>query len=114
MPLQCIAGWLICGKQKVLLRAVECLVELRIFLIGQGKAYFKLENEKWLVNLMSLSDITTPLNVLNFHVQCPKHTVINLLVAGKAFVAKPAVLSRSISTANCRYFKHLKKISVDH
>ena len=51
VPLHCSCG-------KVLLRFVECLVEIRAFLIGQGKAYPELEDEKWFVKLMFLADIT--------------------------------------------------------
>ena len=58
----CSVRWLSCGK--VLLRFVECLVEIRVFLISQGMAYPELEDEKWLVKLMFLADITTHLNEL--------------------------------------------------
>ena len=44
MPLHCSIRWL--SRVKVLLRFVECLVEIRAFLIGQGKAYPELEDEK--------------------------------------------------------------------
>ena len=44
VPLHCSVRWLSGGK--VLLRFVECLVETKAFLIGQEKAYPKLEDEK--------------------------------------------------------------------
>ena len=58
--LYCSVRWL--NRGKVLLRFDECLVEIRVFLIGQGMAYFELEDGKWLVKLMFLADITTHLN----------------------------------------------------
>ena len=64
VPLRCSIRWLNCGK--VLLRFVEFLFEIRVFLIGQGKAYPELEDEKWLVKLMFLENITTHLNELIF------------------------------------------------
>ena len=63
LPLHCSVGWLSCSK--VVLRFVECLVEIMAFLIGQGKAYPELEEENWLVRLMFLVDITMYLNKLN-------------------------------------------------
>ena len=45
---------------------VECLVEIRAFLIGQGKAYPELEDEKWLIRVMFLADIPPTLANLIF------------------------------------------------
>ena len=58
--LHCSGRWL--NRGKALLRFVECLVEIKVFLIGQGMAYLELEDEKWLLKLMFLADITTHLN----------------------------------------------------
>ena len=44
MPLHCSVRWL--SRGKVLLSFVECLVEIRAFLIVQGMAYLELEDEK--------------------------------------------------------------------
>ena len=57
VPLHCNVRWL-SPPGKVFLRFVKCLVEIRAFLIRQGKAYPELENEKRLVKLMFLMDIT--------------------------------------------------------
>ena len=42
--LYCSVKWL--SHNKVLFRFVECLVEIRAFLIGQGKSYPELEEKK--------------------------------------------------------------------
>ena len=84
------------SRGKVLLRFVECLVEIKAFLIGQGKAYPELEEENWLVKLMFLVDITMHLNELNLRLQGPGKTVIGLFEAWKGFVAKLDVYTRDI------------------
>ena len=112
LPLHCSVRWL--SRGKVLLRFVECLVEIKAFLIEQGKAYPELEEENWLVKLMFLVDITMHLNKLCFRLQGPEKTVIGLSEALKGFVAKLDVYTRDIQTATFHYFKHLKAFSVDH
>ena len=107
----CSVRWLSCGK--VLLRFVECLVEIRVFLIVQGKAYPELEDEKWFVKLMLLAEITTHLNELNFRLQGTGQTVLCLFEVWKGFSSKLDVYTRDIRTATFRYFKHLKAFSVD-
>ena len=54
VPLLCSFRWL--SVDKVLKRFVKCLVEIRTLLIGQGRTYPELEDEKWLVKLMFLAD----------------------------------------------------------
>ena len=112
LPLHCSVRWL--SRGKVLLRFVECLVEKKAFLIGQGKAFPELEEEIWLVKLLFLVDITMHLNELNLRLQGPGKTVIGLLEAWKGFVAKLDIQTPDIQTATFRYFKHLKAFSVDH
>ena len=111
VPLHSSVRWL--SHRKVLLRFVECLVKIRAFLIGQGKAYPELENEKWLVKLMFLVDITTHLNELNLRLQGTGQTVMCLFEVRKGFVSKLDVYTREIQAATFRYFKHLKAFSVD-
>ena len=77
--LHCSVGWF--NRNKVLLRFVECLVDTKVFLVGQGKAYPKLEEENWLVKLMFLADITMHLKKLNLRLQGPEQTVIGLFEA---------------------------------
>ena len=97
VPLHCSVTWLSCGK--VLLRFVECLVEIRVFLIVQGKAYPELKDEKWLVKLMFLADITTHLNELNLRLQGAGKTVMCLFEVWKEFASKLDVYTRDIQTA---------------
>ena len=96
------------------MRFVECLVEIRVFLIVQGKAYPELEDEKWLVKLMFLADITTHLDELNLRLQGAGKTVMCLFEVWKGFASKLDVYTRDIRTATFRYFKHPKAFSVDH
>ena len=96
------------------MRFVECLVEIRVFLIGQGKAYPELEDEKWLAKLMFLADITTHLNKRNLRLQGAGKTVMGLFEIWKGFASKLDVYTRDIRTATFRYFQHLKAFSVDH
>ena len=100
------------SRGKVLSRFVECLVEIKAFLIGQGKSYPELEEENWLVKLMFFADIIMNLNDLRL--QGPGKTMIGLFEAWKGFVANLDVYTRDIQTATFRYFKHLKAFSVDH
>ena len=112
VPLHCSVRWL--SRRKVLLRFVECLVEIRAFLMGQGKAYPELEDEKWLVKLMFLADITTHLNELNLCLHGTGQTVMGIFEVWKGFVFKLDVYTRDILIATFRYSKHLKAFSVDH
>ena len=112
LPLHSSVRWL--SRGKILLRFVECLVEIKVFLIGQGKAYPELVEENWLAKLIFLVDITIHLNKLNLRLQHPGKTVIGLFEAWKSFVAKLDVYTRDIQTATFRYFKYLKAFSVDH
>ena len=110
--LHCSVRWLSCGK--ILLRFVECLIEIRVFFRGQGKADPELEDEKWLVKLMFLADITTHLNELNLHLQGIGKTVMCLFEVCKVFASKLNVYTRDIRIATFRYFEHLKAFSVDY
>ena len=106
VPLHCSVRWL--SRGKVPLMFVECLVEIRAFLIGQGKAYPELKDEKWPVKLMFHVDITTHFDQLNLRLQGTEQTVMCLFEVWKGFVSKLDVYTRDIRTATLRYFKHLK------
>ena len=108
--LHCSVRWLSCGK--ILLRFVECSIEIRVFFRGQGKADPELEDEKWLVKLMFLADITTHLNELNLHLQGTGKTVMCLFEVCKGFASKLDVYTRDIRIATFRYFELLKAFSV--
>ena len=86
MPLHYSVRWLSGGR--ALLRFVECLVEIRTFFLGQGMAYSELEDEKWLVKLIFLVDITTHLNELNLRLQGTGQTVMCLFEVWKGYVSK--------------------------
>ena len=79
LPLHSSVRWL--SRGKVLLRFVECLVQIKAFLIGQGKVYPELEEENWLVKLLFLVDIIMHLKELNLRLQGPGKTVIGLFEA---------------------------------
>ena len=70
------------------MRFVECLVEIRICLIGQIKAYPELEDQKWLVKVMFPADITTYLNELDLRLQDTEQKVMCLFELWKGFVSK--------------------------
>ena len=110
--LHCSVRWLSCGK--ILLRFIKFLVETRVFLIVQEKPSPELEDEKWLVKLMFLADITTHLNELNLHLQGIGKTVMCLFEVCKGFASKLDVYTRDIRIATFRYFEHLKAFSVDY
>ena len=86
VPLHCTARWLSSGK--VLLRFVEYVVDIRTFLRGQCQAYRELDDEKWIVKLMFLADITTHLNKLSVRLQDLGQIVIDLFETRKGFLAK--------------------------
>ena len=88
---------------------VECLVQIRAFLIGQGKAYPELEDEKWLIKLMFPAHVTTHFSELSLRQQGTGQIMMCLFEVWKGFVSK-----LDVQTATFRYFKQLKVLSVDH
>ena len=88
--------YLQCQMVKVAVRfswgSSNCLIEIRVFFRGQGKADPELEDEKWLVKLMFLADITTHLNELNLHLQSIGKTVMCLFEVCKGFASKTECL----------------------
>ena len=77
-------------------------------MIGQGKAYPEVEDEKWLIKVMFLTDITTHFNKLNIRLQGTVQIVMCLFEKWKGFVSK-----LNVQTATFRYFEHLKVFSLD-
>ena len=112
LPLHCTSRWLSCGK--VLVNFVECLDEIKIFLSNQGKHYPELNDQKWLLDLLFLTDITIHLNELNLRLQGAGQTVLNLFETWKSFVAKLDVYIQDVQSSTFRYFKNLQKFSCDH
>ena len=54
-----------CDLPLHLVRFVECLDKIKIFLSNQGNHYPEFNDEKWPVDLLFFTDITTHLNELN-------------------------------------------------
>ena len=95
--LHCSVGWFSGGK--VILTFVKCLVEIRTFLIGPGKANPELEDEKRLVKLMFFADVTTHFNELYLCLQGRGQTVMCVFEVWKGFVSKLDVYMQDIQTA---------------
>ncbi|KAK0139165.1 General transcription factor II-I repeat domain-containing protein 2 [Merluccius polli] len=108
LPLHCSVRWLSGGM--VLDLFVECFDAIKAFLIEKEQDYPELEDEKWLVKLMFLRDITGHLNKFNVQLHGTGQTVLALFDAWTAFVAKIGVYSRDIERGTFRYFKHLKEL----
>ena len=109
LPLHSAVRWLSCGK--VLERFVGCFDAIKAFLHEKGQDYPELEDEKWVMKLMFLADITGHLNELNLKLQGAGQTVLDMYETWAAFVAKLAVLSSDVATSTFRYFKHCRQLS---
>ncbi|KAJ3585356.1 hypothetical protein NHX12_014077 [Muraenolepis orangiensis] len=83
-------------------------------LAENGQDYPELEDEKWVVKLMFLTDITGHLNELNLKLQGAGQTVLDMFDTWKAFVGKLAVFSDDVATSTFRYFSHLRELSTQH
>ena len=112
LPLHCTSRWLSCGK--LLMRFVECRDEIKIVLQNQGKHYPELNDKKWLVNLLFLTDITIHLNELNLRLQGAGQRVLDLFETWKSFAAKLDIYIQDVQSSTFRYFKNLQKFSCDH
>ena len=109
LPLHSAVRWLSSGK--VLERFVSCLDAIKAFLAEKGQNYPELEDEKWIVKLMFLTDITGHLSELNLRLQGAGQTVLDMFDTWTAFVGKLAVFSKDIATSTFRYFRHLRELS---
>ncbi|KAL7394016.1 hypothetical protein ABVT39_019370 [Epinephelus coioides] len=89
--------WLSCGK--VLERIVGCCDAMKAFLAEKGQDFPDLENEKWVVKLMFLMDITGHLNELNHQLQGAGQTVLDMYHTWATFVGKLAFFSRDVATS---------------
>lgn len=107
LPLHSAVRWLSCGK--VLERFVSCNDAIKVFLAKKGQHYPQLEDEKWIVKLLFLADITGHLNELNLRLQGAGQTVLDIFETWTAFVAKLAVFSGDIASST--YFRHLRELS---
>ncbi|KAJ3606325.1 hypothetical protein NHX12_025846 [Muraenolepis orangiensis] len=98
LPLYSAVRWLSCGN--VLERFVGCFDAIKAFLAEKGQDYPELEDEKWVVKLMFLTDITGHLNKLNLKLQGSGQTVLDI--------------SDDVATSTFRYFSHLRELSLQH
>ena len=96
------------------MRLVECLDETKIFFSNQRKRYPELNDKKWLVDLLFLTDITTHLDELNLRLQGAGQTVLDLFETWKSFVAKIDAYIQDVQSSTFRYFKNLQKFLCDH
>ena len=110
LPLHSAVRWLSCGK--VLERFVSCIDAIKVFLAEKGQHYPQLEDEKWILKLVFLADITGHLNELNLRLQGAGQTVLDMFETWNAFVAKLAVFSGDIASSTFRYFRHLREWSL--
>uniref|UniRef100_UPI00358FAF2C general transcription factor II-I repeat domain-containing protein 2-like n=1 Tax=Myxine glutinosa TaxID=7769 RepID=UPI00358FAF2C len=112
IPLHSAVRWLSCGK--VLERFDSCSDAIKAFLAEKGQNYPELEDEKWVVKLMFLTDITGHLNELNLRLQGAGQTVLIMFDTWTAFVGKLAVFSSDVATSTFRYFRHVRQLSSQH
>ncbi|XP_074847014.1 general transcription factor II-I repeat domain-containing protein 2A-like isoform X1 [Carettochelys insculpta] len=108
VPLHSNVHWI--SRGKVLTYFVDYLDAIKIFLSEKGQNYPELYDDKWVTQLMFLTDITTHLNELSFHLPGAGHTVMGLFETWKAFVAKVAGFSTDIDTFAFCYFPHLREL----
>ncbi|KAJ3588231.1 hypothetical protein NHX12_011825 [Muraenolepis orangiensis] len=112
LPLHLAVRWLSCGN--ALERFVGFFDAIKAFLAEKGQDYPELEDEKWVVKLMFLTDITGHLNKLNLKLQGAGQTVLDMFDTWKAFVGKLAIFSGDVATSTFRYFSHLRELSPQH
>uniref|UniRef100_UPI00358FEE4E general transcription factor II-I repeat domain-containing protein 2-like n=1 Tax=Myxine glutinosa TaxID=7769 RepID=UPI00358FEE4E len=112
IPLHSAVRWLSC--RKVLERFVNCFYAIKACLAEKGQNYPELEDEKWVVKLMFLMDITGHLNELNLRLQGAGQTVLDMFDTWTAFVGKLAILSSDVATFTFRYFRHVRELSSQH
>ncbi|KAJ3584302.1 hypothetical protein NHX12_014798 [Muraenolepis orangiensis] len=112
LPLHSAVRWLSCGK--ALEWFVGCFDAIKAILAEKGHDNPELEDEKWVVKLMFLTDITGHLNKLNLKLQGAGQTVLDMFDTWKAFVGKLAIFSDDVATSTFRYFSHLRELSPQH
>lgn len=112
IPLHCAVRWLSAGK--VLERFVSCLDAIKAFLLERDQDYPELEDEKWIMKLMFLTDITGHLKKMNLRLEGAGQTVLEMYDAWVAFISKLAVFQRDVDTTTFRYFRHLGDYIPNH
>lgn len=108
IPLHNNVRWL--SRGKVLSRFVQCLGEIKSFLLekNQVDAYPELEDKNWICMLMFLTDITNHLSELNLKLQGSGKTVLDLYESWKSFKLKIDLFISDITTNTYKYFPNLK------
>ena len=112
LPLHSAVRWLSCGK--VLERFVGCFDAIKVFLAEKGQHYPELEDDKWIMKLMFLADITKHFNDLNLLLQGAGQTVLDMYETWASFVDKLALFKDDIATSTFRQFKHVRELSARH
>lgn len=102
--------WL--SRGKVLQRFVECLEEVRLFLINENliEKYNELLDLEWLSKLMFFTDLCVHLNELNIKLQGVNKTIIVMFDLIKAFQAKLQIFDRDVVSNTFKYFPNTKKL----
>lgn len=97
--------WL--SRGKFLQRFRDLINEIKVFLIDRGDEYKQLEDEKWLLDLAFLTDITSKLNDLNLELQGKDKSIFQMISSVNAFKQKLTLLVSKLEKNNLTYFPNL-------
>lgn len=97
--------WL--SRGKCLTRFWNLREEIRIFMNENGEDVPQLYDEKWLLDLCFLIDITTKLNELNQKLQGENKLIVNCYQDIKTFIATLKFYEHQLKSNNTFHFPHL-------
>ncbi|KAL1492435.1 hypothetical protein ABEB36_010687 [Hypothenemus hampei] len=97
--------WL--SRAKFLKRFLDLLPEIKEFMATTNKSYPQLEDNKWVLDLAFLSDITAKLNELNLQLQGKNKTLTDMVSAVNTFKAKLSLLETQLRKGNLRQFENM-------
>ncbi|XP_055386148.1 general transcription factor II-I repeat domain-containing protein 2B-like [Condylostylus longicornis] len=98
--------WL--SRGKVLNRFIDCFDAIQIFLVEIGENYPELNDKKWFLKLLFLTDIMNHYNEFNKRLQGNGHTILKLFEEWKSFCSKIVLFETDVKTRKFNYFLHLK------
>nr|XP_022904403.1 general transcription factor II-I repeat domain-containing protein 2-like [Onthophagus taurus]XP_022904404.1 general transcription factor II-I repeat domain-containing protein 2-like [Onthophagus taurus] len=104
--------WL--SRGKCLLRFWNLREEIRIFMNENGEDVPQLYDEKWLLDLCFLIDITTKLNELNQNLQGENKLITNCYQDIKTFIAKLKYFQNQLKSNNATHFPHLNDFEMEN